>query len=315
MKKILSLLLVFTLMTSTIAMADVKTYEMSNTHAMHQIIDKSLYDVKEISFTSLEDLKTQNRAMSMDENAYIKKMNTENIEKIQLFIKDMNLSKVGETNLEKVLLNELDGLKMESGYIDKYQFYSPKFTSVNSRSASYYGTYNNREFRDYFSVYNDSYEKDSYNESKHERWAKGLVDLGLVFAPKSINLSYLVLSAATRSDIKTYGSDHIRYDGSDEVTRHYITIEDIYNSVGAGSGEFYVAIVDEARTNTTDIVVDYVAPGHPTTAENICCNKSVECSTWSKSKSSQMRRGYNQFIQDPGSADFNLVGRFSVSFK
>lgn len=151
-----------------------------------------------------------------------------------------------------------------SGYIEKYQLYIPKEESKNSilstTSPSYYGTSNNREFRHFFSVYFDSYQKTSYNDNKHKQWAKGLIDFSLIFAPKTLNIAYFALSATNRSDIISFETDNIRYDGSDEVTRHYITIQDITNTMGGGTDAFFVTIVDEARVNTTDAVIDYVSP-------------------------------------------------------
>jgi len=273
------------------------------------------YKIEEIIFPQLDEIILTKKYDSISVEEFINIKNIENISKIKLFIKELNLEKYGQKHLEKTILEELESLK-NSGYIEKYQLYIPKEESKNSilstTSPSYYGTSNNREFRHFFSVYFDSYQKTSYNDNKHKQWAKGLIDFSLIFAPKTLNIAYFALSATNRSDIISFETDNIRYDGSDEVTRHYITIQDITNTMGGGTDAFFVTIVDEARVNTTDAVIDYVSPTKKTVTDNISYMESVLCSTWSNSKSSQMQRGYNQWLIDPGAPVYNLVGRFSI---
>lgn len=318
MKKIISIILILTIAFSNIAMAqsDITIQNDSNESPTSLITDMSRYEVQEIKFIPLNELLSQKKNTTMSDEQYMKHWNIKNINEIKNFIKDLNLQKYGQKDLEKHLLQGIKDLETESGYIDKYQFYIPKtsskFTVSSLTQDQYYGTYNNREFRDYFDVYNDSYQRHSYDSNKHQEWAEGLINFSLIFLPKTINLGYFALSATNRDDIITFGTESIRHDGSDEVTRHYITIQDLYNTMGAGSDEFYVTIVDEARTNTTDSVIDFASPTKPTVTDNITYMEPVYCSTWSDSKSSQMQRGYNQFISDPGAPVYNLVGRFAI---
>lgn len=265
-------------------------------------IDRVLYEQKEIVFPSLNELLKANTDRQISQKDFLLEKNQENNAQIEKFIYNLDLAALGEKDLELRLIKDLDELSQSEGYIEKYELYLPS-------SSNYYGVYNNRNFRDYYTVVWDSYQRKSYDPEKHLKWAKGLISSALNFAPKVISLPYTVLDATTRSDIITFSTDLITYNGSDEVTKHYITIEDINNVLGGG---YWTVIIDEARVNTTDIVVDYASPTKPTKTDNVSYMKSINCSTWSYTKTAQMTRGYNQFIYNPGVALTNYVGRFSI---
>lgn len=317
MKKIIAMLLVLLMTLSSFVMAQSSesTLENKSISPMGLIANLDNFEVKEISFITIGELLSQKTNVDMSVAQFIKIENSKNVNEIKKFVKALNLKGNGQMNLEKQILNGLNELETKSGYIEKYLFYIPKTLPISVRSMTspiYYGTYSNHEFREYFDVYTDAYQKHSYDTNKHQQWAEGIISFALNFAPKAITIPYTLLTLTNRNDIITFGTTSIRHDGSDEVTRHYITIKDLYNIMGAGSSEFYVTIVDEARTNTTDSVIDFASPTKQTVVDNISYMEPIYCSTWSNSKSSQMVRGYNQFYYDPGVPAYNLVGRFSI---
>ena len=313
MKRIISILLMLSMLFSTVAMAEVEETLQNGLEVspISGITNIEKYDIKEITFSPLNTMLALKNNDSMSDEKFIQLKNIENINQIRVFIKDLNLKKEGQMDLEKKLLEDLKKLEKDSGYIDKYKLYIPKaeleFSTRSTTSPAYYGTYNNRKFRDYFSVYYESFQESS-SVAKLQDWAEGGFNILLIWAPKTISLGYILLEAATRDGIKNISIDDYEYQVSDEVTRHYITIQDLNDVMGCGSNAFFVTIIDEARVNTTDLVIDYVSPAYPSVTDNLSYMEPIYCSTWYNSKSSQMLKGYNQFLADPGATANNLLG-------
>lgn len=321
MRKIIFVVVLCSLLLPNVALA--QAHEASPTDSLMSpislITNSANYDVRELSFIAIDNLIAIKKNTEMSAEQVIQSENIKNLTEIRQFIKNLNLKDLGQGHLELILLEELKDLETKSGYIERYRFYSPKtnmeLTVSSVSSPTYYGTYSNHEFRNFFSVYTDAYQRHSYDSNKHQQWAQGIIDFALIFAPVQISIPYWALSLANRNDIITFRTESIRHDGSDEVTRHYITIQDIYNIMRAGSNQYYVTIVDEARVNTTDAVIDFASPTKQTAVDNISFMTGVYCSTWSNSTISQMVRGYNQFYYDPGAPTYNLVGRFSIPWQ
>ena len=314
--KVISMLVMITILFASFSFAseEVSILDDIQITPMELISEKDNFDKKIIVFDSLNSI-LANKNNEMNDELYISLKNKENIKEVIKFVGSLELVKKGQSDLEKQIIKGIKELEINGGYIEEYVLYIPKETEVLLRSFTspvYYGTYNNHQFREYFEEYVDAYQRHSYDTNKHEQWAKGIINFSLNFAPKIISIPYTLLELKNRNDIITFKTLSIRHDGSDRVTKHYITIQDLYNIIGVGSNQYYVTIIDEARVNTTDSVIDYADPSKPTVVDNISYMQSVYCSTWSNSKSSQMIRGYNQFYYDPGVPKYNLVGRFSI---
>lgn len=321
MKKVLSLVLVlvlsFSMVTGSFA---AENNRLSIDEEKKAVFNRNDYNKHEMSFQSIASIKdTLKTKMPKEAKIKIAELGEKNIKEIKKQIIDLNLSAKGYNDLQKHLFDNLEKIVETGGYIDSYTIYIPKPMLNNevesSRSGSYYGTYNSFNFKDVFVEFSDSYYKFP-NESQIEKWARAAVDLALSFGPASISRAFTILSAATQENIRTYSVKESILTASDSVTEHYISIQDAYCYVGNDPNYYTTVIIDEYRINTTEMITMYDDSNVLNDNDVISYNEHVICSTWSDSKSSQMRRGYNKYVSSGGrDVSQNLVGRFSVDWE
>jgi hypothetical protein len=177
-------------------------------------IDKTNYVLKTLSFkTETEVVGLFKDKSSIDAQLKLKKENEKNIANAINFVKQMQFEQKGCIGLEKAMLDELAGLQNTGTYIKNFTIGVPKekygITTSGTTTPEYYGVYNGFTFQQYFTTYNDTYSRESYDVNKMNLWASRTINLALCFANATITVPYTILSSATQSDIKSYGSNHI----------------------------------------------------------------------------------------------------------
>ena len=129
MEKLVSFVLIMVMLSSSFTFA----YD-SKGYSSNALTDKDIkgdFIVKEISFQQIKSSKTDSFS-DVERTIMVENRNIRNLESIKNFVKSQKLESYGLTDLEDVLLNELEELKTDSGYIENYKLYIPAESKTRS---------------------------------------------------------------------------------------------------------------------------------------------------------------------------------------
>lgn len=281
--------------------------------------EKSKVNISKIYFEKREQVLSNYSNKSSDEAlAILKIQNLKNIELAKNIIKQQKFENRGIIGLEKLLIDELENLKSNSSYIEDYQIYTVNETNSLLQSGTmpeYYGTYNGFGFQQYFTVYTDSYEKNTYERNMIEKWVVGGLNLALNFTPKSVSIPFTVLSLAHRNDIVSYGTGHILLYGSDQVTTKYILIQDLHMKVSTNPNYYTAILVEQDRVNSTWQTTYFDSPFKDPTVERIQYLVDIPSYNFYSSPSVNMSRGYTQYINTAALIKSQNIERFLINWR
>jgi hypothetical protein len=308
MKKIIIGILIILVTMNTASFA---TQDLSETNSKKINISKISFEKREQVLINFSDKSSEEALTSLQIQ------NFKNIELAKTIVKLQNFENRGIVGLEKLLLDELENLKSNSSYIEDYQIYTINESNNLLKSGTmpeYYGTYNGFGFQQYFTVYTDSYEKNTYERSKIEDWVEGGLNLALNFVPKSVSIPFTVLSLSHRNDIVSYGTGHLLYYGSDQVTTKYILIQDLHMKVGINPNYYTTILVEQDRINSTWQTTYFDSPFKDPTVERIQYLVDIPSYNFYSSPTINMSRGYTQYINTEALIKAQNIDRFIINW-
>lgn len=313
MKKIISLILVLSILAGNFTFAiNVAEYETNN----DKIEIEGNYLIKEISFDQLSK-NNETTLRSSFSDSMLKAENISNINEIETFVKSQDLESYGLLNFEEVLLDELSELKKDDGYITNYKIYIPLETDKRSytRSSNYYGSYNGFKFRESFVTFNKIYTEVNESSSSVQGFINNGVNFALIFAPKSINFAFFTLGAQHQNHMASHSVKLLTLKSSEAITQRFLLTQDLMGYAGSNPDHYVVSALDERRVVTARLTTDYASPYVDPDTSVVVNLVGVESSTWYNTRTKQMARCYNHYMNYNGAGyDDNSVGRFRMDW-
>lgn len=308
MKKIITLILVFTMLFSTVAMAD-------NTKAKVSTNEDNITSV-EFTFdysTSLKEsdtntFKSLDNRLSLDNNS-VKIQEAQNIENVIAYIKKSDLSKLGYSDLEQHYIDELNSCYNDDAVLTGYRFEIPSEvklfdTSMNpivsrssysasaSSTGNYYGTYGGLEFRYYISVKNLNYSKEIGDSTLVQDVIKGAVNVAMCFGNLYVGIPYAILSSIP-DDYTTHHSDYIEYKIFEEISTRHIITQDVNNN----SSQYLVTALDMSKLVRIETLVVINDPRIGTKSLDVVGPKRLYTDNYFN-KTHMLSKAYYAYVQN-----------------
>ncbi len=233
----------------------------------------------------------------MDDQEVLNAKEEENIEKLTNYVKTLNLNE-RNSGLEEAYLKEIDSFLDDDGYLESYSVNVPKYSAARSSSTkgtSYFGTYDDIEFRYYTSKSNTRYDFEIDKKSDINDYLGGAADLVMLFSPfTAVNIGYTLLRNMP-SNYEVYRGDTIEANVAEEAYSRFVLADD----VNGNPGHYIAVYTDQKKKVRTTILYKSCDPDVGTDIDAIYGPKYVYTPNY-KSKSKALKIAYNMYVSGDG---------------
>ncbi|WP_312634824.1 hypothetical protein [Oscillibacter sp.] len=212
--------------------------------------------------------------------------NSSNITQAKAFVKSLDLSSRGFSNLTQAYIDELDYLADEGVQLESYSVAIP-------RAQEYYGTYDGYMFQAAYSYYSDNYYTNLTGKGNHEKWVSGAINILMNYALKRISVPFSVLSSA--SSVTFYEGARTEITNEDQITSRFIMIQDKDKKVSLDPYSFVPIIKDMVRTTHTSVVTYSGSPFSNPVVDASAPVVEIPSQNF-YNKQYNLSRGYNHYV-------------------
>ena len=221
----------------------------------------------------------------------------ENIERLSNYVKILNLND-GNSGLEEAYLKEINSFLDDDGYLESYTISIPRHNlakSSSTKGTSYFGTYDDIEFRYYTSKSNTRYEFEIDKKSDINDYLGGAADLVMVFSPfTSLNIGYTLLRNMP-SNYEVYRGDTIEAIVTEEAYSRFVLADDVNGT----PGHYVTVYTDQKKKVRTDILYKSVDPDIGTDIDATYGPKYVYTPNYN-SRSKALKIAHNMYVSGDG---------------
>ena len=203
------------------------------------------------------------------------------------FVKSLSLESRGFSELESVILDELDSLESGGVQLETYTVALP-------RATEYYGHFEGFMFQAAYTTYTEHYSQELSGKSSHIHFMQGLVNI-LMSCPsvsKIVTIGYSIFSPAATPVFTDTTVTQLSND--DEVTTRYIMIQDLYQQASPDKYSFIPVILDEVRISKTTIITFPRGPWSTVMTSEVGTNEFPSPDFYNKSYNLSL--GYAHYI-------------------